>query len=310
MALMTAQEYFASFPAAQQAEIRASWNGQDMLQAWYQNALTANSVPQKGGTTPPAPGKGGLDFPTFLRGLAKTQGWSEDFERFSDDQLRAWEPSFDYKANRFRSEHDQFAGQGAVFEKPTDLPAGYSFHGNSVVLTKDLPWWAEGSEQAPPGGGAGGAAGGAGTAAPGITTDPLQAALMDLFASRQGIFGELTGGGPTARETAPDLQGLSLPGGGLWWGQPEGVGFEGFAGQPAAAAAPARPRQPQQVSGPVGAGQVTLPPGEGPWQELPTGSRPPLPEMLPGANTQRSPLAAALLELYPKGTGGGKWWQQ
>ncbi|HXV26950.1 MAG TPA: hypothetical protein VD862_02935 [Candidatus Paceibacterota bacterium] len=77
-------------------------------------------------TAPPAPAPG--DFtgrkptPAELRSYASTQGWSEDFVRFSDAVLQDWiDCCWNVQAKKFNSRREGVAG---LWEKPTECPAG------------------------------------------------------------------------------------------------------------------------------------------------------------------------------------------
>lgn len=307
-----AQAYFNSFPLAEQRRIRESWAGQNRMDEWFQNALSAGdpgAIAATGqsqqsetdfttGSTPQGSqftgqGPGGETFPQMVRRTAREGGWSEDFARMSDAQISAWQKYWDPQAKKFRSEHDQFAGQGAVFEKPTDLPAGYSFHGNSVVKTTDLPWWAEGSAQAPPETGATAAGGGLadnllysyGEQAP---VSDLQRGLEEKFINREGGF---------QFETAPVAAAQTLGGGGLWWGTGANEAgarnlFEGAL--PTAAPAPAASRPVSSTASPRRPMPETPAPGTIP---------------VPATSSMPATLAPQLAQsLYRRANRPVRWW--
>lgn len=192
---------------------------------WYQNAVNAGSVqgtPTQGeatatdGTTGSTPqgrkNTGTSPFADMIRAKAKAEGWSEDFERFSDQQIEAWKPHYDETAGRFRSENDPTGA--ATYDKPAECPEGTTFHGSKCVAWENLPrelgggqaggytdWGAQGGQQ---GGGAAAPA-----AAPG--RDNLQQGLIDQYQGREGQF---VGAGQGAEE---------LSGGGVFWGQQPGA---------------------------------------------------------------------------------------
>lgn len=144
-----AEAYFNSFSPEDQAAIRASWGGRDLLLEWYRNAKSAGSVPKTpppggpgGPGSPKFTGPGGFPTPTELRAWSRSQGWSEDFERFSDAVLQDWITRFWNPANNmFRQEHwqerpDDPDFQGG-FEKPVDLPPGWEAWGDGYRKTGD-----------------------------------------------------------------------------------------------------------------------------------------------------------------------------
>lgn len=60
--------------------------------------------------------------PTQLRAYSRAQGWSEDFERFSDAVLQDWiNCCWNVQARKFNSRR---AGVEGLWEKPTECPAG------------------------------------------------------------------------------------------------------------------------------------------------------------------------------------------
>lgn len=68
-------------------------------------------------------------FSDMIRNKSRQEGWSEDFQRFSDAQLDAWQSSYDPASGRFRSE----GGGGALVEKPTECPYGTTLHGSKCI---------------------------------------------------------------------------------------------------------------------------------------------------------------------------------
>lgn len=218
------------------------------VQAWYQNAVNAGSIPGErtrgeltatdattGATPQGYKNTGTSAFADMIRAKAKAEGWSEDFERYSDAQIEAWKSSWDPQAGRFRSE----GGGGALVEKPTECPPGTTLHGSKCVSWEQLPWEL-GGQAGVPGGGGGGVGGPGGGGEPAFdANDPLQARLLEMFSGREGAF------------QAATQPGVDLEGGGVWWSpQAGGAGvMEGGAVNPALAQAaltaftPAAPSQ-------------------------------------------------------------------
>ena len=188
-----AEAYFNTFSAADQAAIRASWGGRDMIEEWYNNAVAAGAVGEGGGTTGSGStgftGPGGKPTPAELRAWAKSQGWSEDFARYSDATLLGWiSQSWDNSTNKFKSAR----GAEGSFEKPTECPAGTGPSGPN----ESDPCTAAGGGQGGGGGGGQGGEGGTGTgtgtgATPG--QDWLQEYLMALYGQQGGVFAPGTG---------------------------------------------------------------------------------------------------------------------
>lgn len=220
MASQEAQAFFNKQSPADQQAIRASWGGKDQMDAWYQAAKAAGSVPD------PMANTGGQGQPgggtTQYTGPADTTKWktdvlmtddahpdslapsgdpfvdmirasgtgSEDYKRFSNAQILAWKDKYDPDASKaagipkFKNEF------GDIVDKPTEsgpnsLAAGY----------------ATGEK----GGGKAGGGGGGGAES---TTDPLQAALVRSFQNREGQF------------VNAGVQGAELGQGGVFWTDP------------------------------------------------------------------------------------------
>lgn len=159
---MPAEDYFNSLSPQEQARVRASWGGADLMGQWFQNAVNAG-VPQaiqasgQSFQTPQGIAYGGVagavapgatPTPAQLRQQASQGRWSEDFARFSDAQLAAWLNSglYDPASGKFRSENDP--NGPAIYDKPAECPAGTTFHGTRCVPWDQMPAWAGG-----PGGG-------------------------------------------------------------------------------------------------------------------------------------------------------------
>ncbi len=131
-------------------------------------AVPRGTPPPPGGGAGAAPFTGRKPTPAELRAWAQTQGWSEDFDRFSDAVLAGWiDTSWDVNAQKFRSRRQ---GVGGLWEKPTECPPGPD--GSPMVPSGPnesdpcvpRPAWAGGGG----GGGAPGAGGAVGaTGAPG-----------------------------------------------------------------------------------------------------------------------------------------------
>jgi hypothetical protein len=226
-----------------------------------------------------------------LKAYAAAHGWSEDFDRWKDEPatVQAWiRENWDPNARMFRSEKTDTEGnrlEGFV-EKPVDTPEGWSAWGSNFALRTGDPRLSGGG-----GAPAVGAGGGAAPVAPTAPAAPvanrggqlalgeneLQNALLTMFNDRSGVFG--TGdpyGISTATPRTPDGQpitGVSLKGGGLWWG-PEG--FEGAAPEDVAPAA--------ALAAPVA-------------QVEPAFAAPAAPPPAPAAPTGTSALAGALTQL-------------
>jgi len=151
-----AQSYFNQQSAGDQAAIRQSWGGKDMLGEWYSNAVKAGATgpgtandplatsggqaQAGGGTTrytgpadttkwqtgtamtndahPDATTQSGDPFVDMIRGSA--QGSSEDFGRFSHAQVLAWRDKYDAAASKAAG-RPQFRNDfGDLVDKPTE----------------------------------------------------------------------------------------------------------------------------------------------------------------------------------------------
>lgn len=132
------------------------------------------------------------EFSDMIRNKSRQEGWSEDFQRFSDAQLDAWQPSWDAGAGRFRSE----GGGGALVEKPTECPYGTTLHGS-----KCIPW-----EQA-------NAMFGGGYGPGGGAQQPLQQAAMAWQQPQQGPVAAPVGGpwGELGGQSPQDLAAMLQP---------------------------------------------------------------------------------------------------
>ncbi len=177
-----------------------------------------------------------------IKQKAAAEGWSEDFARYTPEQMAPWRKFWDEGRGRFRSQHaPKDAGDWAYVEKPTesviDPATGNEWGpwGNKIgVNLSEIPR-SQGGKGEEVGGGAGAAAGGQ-TTIPGLggysLTSPaqtggtpeevrladLQRVLEDKFLNRQGMFGFASGRQGQGPETAAAQTGQSLKGGGLWWG--------------------------------------------------------------------------------------------
>jgi hypothetical protein len=244
MASAAAQRYFNSFPAGQQAQIRASWGGADLMDEWFGNAVQSGAVgpdgmrPTSEGATGPTSSTGNWTA-AQLRDYAGQQGWSEDFQRFNDATLQGWINDYwDPQAMKFRS----MRGGEGYFEKPTECPPGMMPSGPNETD----PCIGNSGEVAPKG--SGGAGGRAGAGAAGGFSSPLAEMLAN-----QGSF--LSGYDPTRGDNNPGVQGGVLKGGGLWW-----------APTPQVTTAPGTPAPGEKgTGGPLESGQTSpggwIPPG-------------------------------------------------
>lgn len=163
-----AQNYFNSFSAADQANIKKSWGGNDLMNEWYSNAQKSGATNAAGAQAPntgvSADQKTGLqtiqvdptrdlrsqgiasregevgwsqpNMPdrTGMRAWAKANGMSEDFDRFDENQMLRWQSKIDPSCppkTPFRSDHD-----GGCVEKPIDVspgnPSGYGSGGGAA----------------------------------------------------------------------------------------------------------------------------------------------------------------------------------
>lgn len=98
--------------------------------------------------------------PAELRAKSQAEGWSEDFQRFDDNQLQRWiDSSWDDNAQRFRSEKTDTQGNAlpGFYEKPSETPEGWGAWGENFALPNDDPRM---------GGGGGMGSGGFGNASP------------------------------------------------------------------------------------------------------------------------------------------------
>jgi len=246
---------------------------------WYQNAVNAGSLQgtrtqgeatatdATTGSTPQGyKNTGTSTFADMIRKKSKDEGWSEDFERFSDAQIDAWQKYYDPSTGKFKSENDPSGA--ATYDKPAECPPGTTFHGSKCVSWDSLP-----EELGGTGGGGGGGKGGKGPAAAGpppppttfgsqlsYTGNPLTDMLLYQFnsgsqlsdPSKMNTFAlgqdrQEEGAGADADQQK--RTGQLLQGGGLWWQEGAGTGeqdaFGGFRadtknaeGQAPAAAVP------------------------------------------------------------------------
>lgn len=133
-----AQQYYNTLTPEQKQQVDAI--GGPSID-WFTNAVNAgvpDAVKAAGGTRPGEAGweiEGGYTLgaggntadwlgkrtptPSELRQYAREQGWSEDFNRYSDRQVAAWlGSSWDGTANKFKN------AQGQLVEKPTEDVGG------------------------------------------------------------------------------------------------------------------------------------------------------------------------------------------
>lgn len=248
--------------AAQGAKAPEDYPGgpDQWAQDWYQNAVNAGSIQgerTKGeltatdettGETPQGYKNTGTSaFADMIRKKAKDEGWSEDFERFSDAQIDAWQKYYDPSVGRFKSEH---GGEG-YFEKPSECPEGTTLHGSKCVSWDALPWELGGNLGAGGGGSAGQGGGGGSpyTQAPSTfgsqlsyTGNPLTDMLLYQFntgaqlsdPSKMNTFAmgeDRQEGGTGAAADQGKRTGQLLQGGGLWWqGEQQEKGADAFGG--------------------------------------------------------------------------------
>lgn len=211
---------------------------QAQIDAWFKEAVESGSYLQNGedssSTAYTKSGyskSGGADI-TGMRAYAKAHGMSEDFDRWDEGQLMAWEKAKDPNCPP-NTPYQAFDGSGCI-EKPIDSNKG----GPGV------------DENGKPSSGKGG---GPYTPPPPPkpvtfgsqlsmgTGNPMQDMLIQQFNTGQdpttmqnNIFGlgedaRVGGAGRNADQgnVAPTRQAQSLGGGGLWWGQDKDT-FSGF----------------------------------------------------------------------------------
>ncbi len=169
-------------------------------------------------------------FAQKVRRISREQNWSEDFQRFSDADINAWQSLWDDSRQRFRSENAPPGSEGQAWtyvEKPTE----------SVTDPQGNVWDVWGNQSGvnvtamQAGGGGGGRGGAAAPAKPlGAATgqvgsqlqlgsNELQNVLLNVFNQRGGIFGtNQPAEGASSRAGTEPVKGVSLTGGGLWWG--------------------------------------------------------------------------------------------
>jgi hypothetical protein len=153
MASSKAQAFFNRQSPAQQAEIRASWNGADLMDEWYSNAAAAGSVPGEG-TTP--------DRSLLEQNLTQGQTTGDEIRdpAYSKDQWGAWEKEERDRqgqagnayntANKYNPDGKSGCPPNLAFTsrpgpdgkvecsaKPGDCPDGSGLHGSSC---KDNDW--------------------------------------------------------------------------------------------------------------------------------------------------------------------------
>lgn len=211
--------------AAQKAWRSAGSPATGDVNAWFKNAVEAGAYLQNGESSSDTAynksgySQGGADI-TGMRAWAKQHGMSEDFDRWDDGQLMAWEKQKDPNCPP-NTPYQAYDGSGCI-EKPID---------------SNNPQ-AQGGE----GGGQGGPGGGP-VAPPKPTTfgnqlsmtgNPMQDMLIQQFNTGQNatyqqgnnLFGlgedrAVGGAGANAdmKNGKQEQKAQSLSGGGLWWGQ-------------------------------------------------------------------------------------------
>jgi len=148
MASQAAQAYFNTFSPEDQAKIRESWGGADLLDEWYKNAAAAGAVQEQG--TPGYGTSAGKITPAEVRANAQKLGLPEDYARYSDAEINDWLQRWPYDpaTGKFTNKY------GDKVDKPDErgpnTPAGFNGTGD------------KGNYGAGGRGGAGGSFGGAG----------------------------------------------------------------------------------------------------------------------------------------------------
>lgn len=248
------------------------------LKEWFTAAVNAGSYTERGeNTSQTAYESSGYNQgpdSTGLRARARANGWSEDFDRWSESQLIAWAKDLDPGC----PPNDPFRGaDGSCVQKPIDS------NGSMMPNGQPNPNWNQGEPV--DGGGGGGRGGRGGAAGPpppppkpttfgnqlSLTGNPLQDMLIQQFntgadpnTQQHNIFGlgeDMRGGGTGRNLDAfkSGRQAQSLGGGGLWWGQDANT-FSGFDAsvknaEGAATPSPAAPVSPAGAAGGTGAQQ-------------------------------------------------------
>jgi hypothetical protein len=194
MASPAAQAFFDKQSPQDRMAIIDSWGGADLTDEWFKNAQAAGSV----AAAPAAPAA-----PAAADIRSASVGKSEDFARFDDAVLQAWQPFYDAAASQAagRPQYRSSRGAPGFFDKPTECPAGQTPGGpdeSSPCKSTDALMQAQEAHNqekygaAPAAGPAAGA--GAGASYFG-QDDPLQRYLTERMASGAGTFeGTQTGG--------------------------------------------------------------------------------------------------------------------
>ena len=199
MASSAAQAYFNRQSASDQAKIRESWGGADLMDEWYSNAVSAGSVPGAGGATDRSALEQNLS-------VGQTSGDEIRDPAYSSAQWGAWEKKERDKQGQSGNAYNtpnkynpdgkggcppnlSFTsrpgpdGKIECAAKPDDCPDGSGLHGSSckdndwlnATLGGDRPssaqmgasWVKDGVNPFAAGGeGGGGGAGGRGTSGP------------------------------------------------------------------------------------------------------------------------------------------------
>ncbi len=335
---MTAAQYLATLPPAEQEAVNASLKGSgSTLDQWYQAAINAGDpraveasggVPgsteaEEGGKIAPfqnaAPASEWLGkrkpTPQELRKWAHDTGRSEDYNRYADNVVSGWlDRNWDVTSGTFKNNY------GDKVDKPDErgpnTPAGYNGTGG------------KGDFGDTPAAGEGGPAAAATEVKPAepttfgnqlsYTGNPLTDMLLYQFNQGTGmqaggqpnIFGlgedRAVGGTGTSEDTRANVQGQLLKGGGLWWGQGTDT-FGGFRAdtknaEPAAAApaAPPAPNVPPAETVPPAGNPKTLTGVPGGAPQAPGFTTQPV----GFGPTQPTPTSGMLLNAYRPKTGG------
>ena len=202
-----------------------------MGEGWVWHPYTDADRPP--GRTPPADGD---NHQWYLREIASKPDRYDT--NISEAQWIAWRPFWDDATKTFRSENVDASGNpisGTGFEKPVDCPEGTTKYSLNQCLPLDDP-------RITGAGGGGGGTGGGATGQPAqppksesvassqlqYTGDPLMDSLVQMFNYRAGVFGTgnpfMSGATPRTSITKDkkgkqqEIEGVFLPGGGLWWG--------------------------------------------------------------------------------------------
>lgn len=238
MAIMTYDQWFKANGN------KGNWGGYQQYVMRQGGGKITRQGPDGGAEARGWSGEGAPD-QTGMRAWARQHGFSEDFDRFDERTLSAWEQHKDSRC----PPHAPYAainGTGCV-EKPIDT--NYNAQNASYLGVQPGEkgyWYGPDGEKRPMGGARGGgateAAGGGAAEDTGKIVDDsfLQNQLVDLYSKMGGYFGEQGGGA-----------GVRLGEGGVWWQDP---GTGGTAETPAATPPP--PGAPGGAAPPQGGVQT------------------------------------------------------